>query len=553
MTYYKATYKKEIGNLIAKPNGSTIVVGSGGLALTEKHIIETINSNSWQVREFAKEIKGATLEQTVFNIWHYIKTQFEYKLDKDNTEELRTPARMQADKIGDCDDFSIFGASALKELGYNPFLYIVAYNGNKNFGHIYVGIENFVLDGVMDKFNQHAQNITKTKILTLKGKQETIFKNASKINTMQVEILNGIETPKNFNEKKIIEVLANKGKAQREALDNIFTQETSAGIDGIVYENHEIAEASEQLFGIAEKIDALQNTNNLAGWLQDQFNALKKKFNNAVAELKNLKEKSATRLKEVTGNLSLKITKLESQLKTAKENVKNQIAGALAKTKSLLEKTKKELQKAKEKTGVLVKKVGDSKIFKSYLKVQFAPVRGAYLLLIKVNFLKQASNLYIGGFSNEKAKELKLDQNEFTKLVNARKKFLKFWASIGGDVTYLDKAIKKSWGIAKANKALGLGVEPVTTASATSIATSATIWTKLASYFKSIDFKKLFQFVKDAKELLPEKKQTTDNKETIKPDTLPDNETDTSVETQPKKWLIPAGIFGSLILIYAIS
>ena len=63
----------------------------------------------------------------------------------------------------DCEDFSIFAYALLINLGYKPKFEIVAFNGKKEFGHIYVIVNGYTIDAVMDLFNKKPKNITKTK------------------------------------------------------------------------------------------------------------------------------------------------------------------------------------------------------------------------------------------------------------------------------------------------------------------------------------------------------------------------------------------------------
>ena len=144
-----------------------IPIGVGGLDLTLQSIVSIIYDYAKSIQDLSLKLKGSTLLETSSNIWRFLKLNTTYKQDKFNFEELRTPRRLIYDKIGDCDDYSIFTASVLLNLKYNPVLDIVAFNNKPNYGHIFVTIDNIIVDAVMDKFNVIPPNITKTKKINL--------------------------------------------------------------------------------------------------------------------------------------------------------------------------------------------------------------------------------------------------------------------------------------------------------------------------------------------------------------------------------------------------
>ncbi len=156
------------------------------LEMTIEAIKEVVQRFRQQVSKLAKHLKGNSLEQSAFNLWHWEINNLRYAPDQDG-EELRTPARAYADgQPGgpgvDCDCITMFGASVLLENGYDITMNIVALNHNPNFAHIFLSvgkistyhpdIKGYVIDPCppLTKFNQLAPNITKVmKLSILKG------------------------------------------------------------------------------------------------------------------------------------------------------------------------------------------------------------------------------------------------------------------------------------------------------------------------------------------------------------------------------------------------
>jgi predicted transglutaminase-like cysteine proteinase len=162
---YTPTYQKPLPFGALKSDGRTVLLAEGGLKETMKAIQDATRASIPQTKELAQRLKAETDEQTFYNIWHFLKTNLKYKLDKNGMEQVRTAARSLADRNKgiDCEDFSIFAYALLINLGYKPKFEIVAFNGKKEFGHIYVIVNGYTIDAVMDLFNKKPKNITKTK------------------------------------------------------------------------------------------------------------------------------------------------------------------------------------------------------------------------------------------------------------------------------------------------------------------------------------------------------------------------------------------------------
>jgi hypothetical protein len=163
---------------------------NGSLDRTLETILSVTKNFNFQVSKLAEFLKADTLMQSCFNVWHFCVNNIKYKNDTYGYEEIRTPSRTWRDRHTgvDCDDFAIFCASLLMQMGYNPNFAIVAFNNNADFGHIYVVINStlnnkpfnlnnynggaitngIVIDPVMKFiFNKHPLGITKAKIMNI--------------------------------------------------------------------------------------------------------------------------------------------------------------------------------------------------------------------------------------------------------------------------------------------------------------------------------------------------------------------------------------------------
>lgn len=138
-----------------------IVVPDGTVKDTVKEIEVLVDSYNWQTKDLSKLFKRNTLPETLEAIWIFFYSHYQYKLDRDEVEELRTPARAWHDrKTGiDCDCYSISISSVLTNLGIKHKFRVTKYGAG--WQHIYVIVpvpnsiknEYWVLDCVLDRFN----------------------------------------------------------------------------------------------------------------------------------------------------------------------------------------------------------------------------------------------------------------------------------------------------------------------------------------------------------------------------------------------------------------
>lgn len=93
-----------------------------------------------QISELAKDLQGADIEQTCYNIWKFLIDNINYKADADGTagELIRTPARLVHDATGDCKSYSLFTATVLRYLDIRHVFRFASYTKQKEATHVYV-------------------------------------------------------------------------------------------------------------------------------------------------------------------------------------------------------------------------------------------------------------------------------------------------------------------------------------------------------------------------------------------------------------------------------
>jgi len=139
----------------------TVIVGSGKARLedTLKLMQTLIKETQSDTTLLAKKLKGHSLAATCKNIWQFVYSHIQYKMDKTGVEQVRRPSRTWADrKTGvDCDCYTVFISSLLSNLGIAHKMRITKYGGKPHFQHIYPivpnGHKHITIDCVTDQFN----------------------------------------------------------------------------------------------------------------------------------------------------------------------------------------------------------------------------------------------------------------------------------------------------------------------------------------------------------------------------------------------------------------
>ena len=169
---YKPTYIRlnDYSHLIDTADGRKTLKGYGFESAT---LDELVNACRYypQVAALAAHLKDPNGDalQSAFNIWHWLHTNVRYDYDAPGEEEIRTPARVWADRYSgvDCDCLAVMTACLLINMGFHPCFEIVAFNNEPTFSHIYVNLDGAAIDRVLPVFLARPDNITKTQIMDI--------------------------------------------------------------------------------------------------------------------------------------------------------------------------------------------------------------------------------------------------------------------------------------------------------------------------------------------------------------------------------------------------
>jgi hypothetical protein len=519
---FEPTYDiQQLKEFSPKVTNTTVIIGTGGLPETINAIVKIINYNYKKIVPFAEKLQGENLEQTAFNIWHFMRNETTYLKDAEGKEELRTPQRLISEKFGDCDDYSIFSASVLKALGYNPFLYIVAFNNSESYGHIYTGIDNTVIDGVMNEFNQHPDGITKTMIVNLNGKRKEFLRSPKLINItdMLLQQLSGIP----YSE-------------QTEIINTEFERLSGlSGLNDIETENYNKIRTLKLLEGdglrqfVSELLPVARVDNEMNIYFTDQETA--NEIDSFYDEFQSI-----SGLGDVDG-LGKLFEKLRAKVKAVNTKIKDKIKNDFEKFKSVA-----------------------SKVSDAVKKVSFAPARGALLLLLKVNLFGWASRLWLSYLPENKISEYDIEPEPFKKLVEFRKSFENFWEKAGGDKKAIFAAVSGRGQKKAIEKLNGLGFLPAVAAAPAAASPFLVFlgkaWGAVKGIFKNL-FKKggLKEKAGKLKEIIGEFKEGNKETDALQEDLLAKEydgggsglPSDTNTDPDKKSLLVPAAIAAALL------
>lgn len=146
-------------NIEAANNKTKVKYANGNTGNIIQEVIDCYKSSHQQVKDFAPQLQGSTIQDTCNNVWNFIKYNITYKIDPPGVQWIRTPARLWKDKEGDCKSFSVMAASLLSSLGITPTIRFVSYNPqDATPTHVYVVVKQngkeIIVDAVYTAFNK---------------------------------------------------------------------------------------------------------------------------------------------------------------------------------------------------------------------------------------------------------------------------------------------------------------------------------------------------------------------------------------------------------------
>lgn len=481
---FSPTYKKlsNYDNLIESANGSDVLVGYGFENTTKDLLQKTVKENYKQVEKLANHLKGDSLIQTCFNIWHWEHCNLKYNYDSAGKEEIRTPARTWKDKNSgvDCDCLAVFTAALLLNLGYYPEFEIVAFNGSDKYAHIFVNLCGVVIDRVLPIFNQRAPLITKTlkmqiPVYSLNGNDKALIALSGLYTSTLSKIFShtaNAEDVINHRKTQLLLNLADRDNNGYKFAVLLMPYVKAIDDSGAFYfDNAKIADIAKK--GEAELI-TLERRNASEAELNGLFKKIGKAFKNAaksvgnavktvakgaakatkavVQSTANVVKSSANLVKAgvqaATGNKKAAKTTLKKAASQIKSAVVDPVKTTVSVTKdtvkaTVVDPTKQAIKDTVDITKETIKIAG--KIFK-VIFIKLNPVailiRNSLRLLIAVNFLGMATRLNVANMTEAEAAAVGVDSSKYQEAKNAYDRVVRFFVKWGGKKANIEKAIK---------------------------------------------------------------------------------------------------------------
>jgi hypothetical protein len=488
----------EFRGLIPAPEWNESIVRRN--ATVDETVLEMkrlIKKSAWQTKDLAQRLQGKNIYDTCSNIWNFLFKHIKYREDDAGKEQLRTPALswyLRRKRGIDCDDFSIFAGTILYNLHIPFYLRIARYAGKDYFQHVYVTIpktqKNYIIiDAVLDEYDAEKEPIQTKDFLVMENSN-----------------LNGID----------ISVLGDIGDDVYNELSGILNGDDFAGLDGLgdiseeeglnaVY-NH-LVRTRNFVRRHPNFIRQVENPQVFLGMLDyaiGYWNTDKR--DDALGILEEQEEK----MNFVNGLSGMPDGYEEVGLFYGMENLSGvALLGKAKAKKGFFKNIKKVVQKVKE-----VKKRVDAKakaVIKKVAKkiIRFDPavttVRVGIIAALKTNFLKIASRLKVGYYTEDEARKKGMDMVQWA---NARKVLQDaenlFVNKFQGKPENFRKAILtgRAGGLNSLDDLEGLGDLGVYAAAAagggaTTAAAAATPWIKkVLDLMKKVDWGKLITNVK---------------------------------------------------------
>lgn len=495
-----------------------------------------IHDYAWQTEAISHYLKGETLYQTCKNIWNFLYDHIRYKED-DSGEELRTPAVSWAIRTSrgiDCDDFSIFAGTILKNLGIPFYIRIAKYYDSKKpdkFSHVYIVVpakdkRYIVIDGVLDLFDAE-----KTPI---KEYEDFVVMDKTSLSGIDISLLSGVEdTDANAIEELIGAWFPQRGETlltgqqSPDELDAVYKHLVDTR--NLIAANPGLVRGSEDPQSFLKMLDyAIRYWNTDK---RDEALAILAEKEREINALNGLSEQDEDYEEHL---LFFGIEGLSGV----------SVLGKVKKKRAFFTKVKGTVKKAGE--GI---KQGVKDAFKAVVKVSPITVsaRAGMLLALKLNIGKVAERLKWGYLTEAEAQKHGFDLAEWKKLKDrlAKSEHL-FVDTMQGNTGHFKEAILKgrAGGLSGMPEEDSLGVDPVTS-SATLIATALPFVKKIMNLLQDVDVKKLTARVN--LNLLNKTKKEAEQAIPIPPDVktaLPDNNItpETKIAVKPETSIAPAEI-----------
>jgi len=511
----------EFANLFPKPEGTDPIVNKDAtvhdtLRFVRKVVLDTLPDTA----KVAPLLKRNTPVATMNAVFNFFYQHYQYKLDAYGIEQVRRPARAWQDrKTGiDCDCFATSVSSVLTNLRVPHYLKIIAINGRANYQHIYVVVPKYegadinkrssywVIDPVLNNFDEEAPTITKTDYLQMEG--------------IPLQYLNGIDDVAGIGLGSEFEGI----EAELEGLGSTgdlgyraFRRRMHKHVKNTLHKLNTSPQAVSTIYqpvvlrGMYERLDRAFDGNDavLLGTLEELSNIEHQALTPTFAGLGDAIHGHDDYLYgamfgDIDDNMISAVSGLgrkgRSKAKTNKA-AKSGKRGVFTKIKNAVKKAKEVHKKLGQKAGKVLKKIGRIVVKTNPLALA---ARAGFLLAMRTNFAHIAEKAYWGYQTKDFALSKGIKADFHAKAVQLLDRIKKVFVKIGGNESALKKAImngRAAKKVAKKLNGLSGGSMPVSELSGinglgSAIAAGASI-TAAMSFLTPIiaNMKKLFKGV----------------------------------------------------------
>lgn len=541
----------EFRGLIPSPEWKeSIVRRNANVEETVSEMKRLIKNCAWQTNELSKRLQGQNIYETCSNIWNFLFKHILYKEDDAGKEQLRTPAlswELRRKRGIDCDDFSIFAGTILYNLHIPFYLRIARYAGKDFFQHVYIVVPRtktayIIIDAVLDEFDAEKEPIQTKDFLVMDN---------SNLNGIDISVLGGIDEDA-YNE--LSAVLNGDDFAGLEGTDDISEEE---GL-GAIY-NHLVSTRNfvKRHPNFIRQVENPQMFLGMLDYAIGYWNSDKRD------EALGILEEQEDNFNQLNGVDTMPEGYEDVGLFYGLEGMNGvALLGKARAKKGFFKNVKKAVQKVKA-----LKKRVDAKaktVLKKAVKkfIRFDPavttVRVGIIAALKTNFLKIASRLKIGYYTEEEARTKGLDIEQWGK---ARKVLQDsenlFVNKFQGKPENFRKAILtgRAGGLSNVDdvddagdtmEGLGVYVAAAASGGAATAAAAATPWIKkVLDLMKKVDWGKLIGKAKksglfDRKKKKAEKEMESDEQQQARETESPTTNTeDNESEPEEKTTAIP--------------
>lgn len=472
---------REYYDMFPQPTGTDPIVNDNAEVHDTLHFVaKVVKETLRDTRKVARALKRSNILTTSRAVFDFFYKHYAYKLDKYGVEQVRRPARAWRDrKEGiDCDCFTTSVSSILTNLGIDHYLKIIAINGRPNFQHIYVIVPKFkgadinvrgqywVIDPVLNRFDEEAPNITKTDYLKmegiplqyLNGIDAEVAGLGKEFDTLETSLA-GIDDMEGMGFARFRQAMHAHVKNTRRkirttpsAVEAVYEPRALEGLYGEIEAAFE-GTSDDQLISKLEAIAAREHAA-----LQPRFRHVANAIHThddhlygaafgdiddqMISVVSGLGRKGRSANKQQKANKKVKTgpaTKIKNAVKKAKTVTKKAAVVTKAAAKKGGAAAKATAKKAAAKSKVALKKIGKGVV--KYNPVSVA-ARGGFLTAMRTNFSKIAEKAYWGYQTKEFALSKGINADYYDRCVQLLAKIRKtFVGTLKGQESALKKAI----------------------------------------------------------------------------------------------------------------